>query len=210
MDAAVLDVVRGLCEEVEAQALRFQLPDGAAVVAWDTETTGLQGVVVQLGVVVLDAERVELAAQSRLFAPLPGFPIEPTAFRVHKISQSRQEREGEPVASCLRAFAALADCARRRGVPLVAHNAAFDKRMLRNTATAAQCAVSVPDTECTMQLGKRVYRGPDGRCKRPRNRDLYELLVGDAAPEEAQLHDAVADARLTAHSFLEGRARGLW
>lgn len=201
--------VEDLCVEVETRALAYHLPEDAAVVAWDTETTGLQGVVVQLGVVVLDAHGREVGVDSRLFAPLPTFPMEPGAFAVHKISPKRQADEGEPVSKCLQAFGELAQSASFRGVPLVAHNAAFDKRMLRNTATAAGCAFPEITTLCTMNLGRTVYTDANGKKKRPKNRDLYNLLIG-GAPEDAQLHDAVEDARLTAHSFLAGRRNGYW
>ena len=205
----VLETVRCLCDDVETRALAYELPERAAVVAWDTETTGLRGVVVQLGVVVLDEERNELSAHARMFAPLVEFPIEAGAFAVHKISRARQEAEGEPVPKCLAAFERLARVARERNVPMVAHNAAFDQRMLRCTAQAVGRPAPDVDSACTMLLGKRACVDERGKAKRPKNRELYERLVGEA-PDEERLHDAVEDARLTAHSFLAGRSRGLW
>lgn len=211
MGTEVRDAVHRLCDDAETRALAYVLPPAAAVVAWDTETTGLNGVVVQLGVVVLDAARNELASSSRLLAPVTGFPIEPRALAVHKISRERQCWEGEPVAKCLRAFEHLVRTAKSRGVPVVAHNAAFDKRMLRNTARAVGYEPSeAVESLCTMMLGTLAVPHADGkRGKRLKNRELYERLVGEA-PEDERLHDAVEDARLTAHSFLVGRDRGLW
>ena len=205
VEGAVLD----LCDEVETRALAYSLPEDAVVVAWDTETTGLHGVIVQLGIVALDSTGREVAVDSRLFAPLQAFPIEPGAVAVHKITRERQAVEGEPVDKCLRAFFELAQTASRRRIPLVAHNAAFDKRMVHKTAKAIGLEPPEIESLCTMNLGRRVFTDEQGRKKNPKNRELYDFLIG-GAPEDEFLHDAVEDARLTAQSFLTGRQRGLW
>lgn len=215
VEGDVVQALNDICERVQSEALAYQLDDRAAVVAWDTETTGLNGVVVQIGTVVLDRGGSELLAHSRMLAPLPNWPISDGAFCVHGITSAKQRAEGEPVKEALEAFAELAELARARGVPLVAHNAAFDKRMLRNTAREAGLeAESVQRIEgieslCTMTLGKRVMEHRTGRKKRPRNQELFELLVG-SLPTGTHLHDATEDARLTAHSYLSGRREGFW
>lgn len=209
VDTAVIDTVNSLCEEVEVRAFRYDLPERVAVIAWDTETTGLNGVIVQLGVVMLDSERNEVFSNARILAPIPEFPIEEMAYHVHKITRHRQQVEGEPVLQCIRAFEELSRKARERRIPMVAHNASFDKRMLRNTAKAISRHVEEPETRCTMVLGKRLIKSSEGKRKCLKNKDVYERLIGEA-PEESKLHDAVEDARLTAHSFLVGRARGMW
>ena len=157
----------------------------------------------------LDATGREVGVDSRLFAPLEAFPIEPGALAVHKITPARQAAEGEPVGKCLRAFVELAQTASRRHIPMVAHNAAFDKRMVRNTASAIGFEPPQIESLCTMNLGRTVCTDAEGRKKRPKNRELYDLLIG-GAPDDAFLHDAVEDARLTAQSFLAGKKRGLW
>ena len=206
VERAVLD----LCDEVETRALAYSLPEDAAVIAWDTETTGLHGVIVQLGIVALDSAGREVGVDSRLFAPLEAFPIEPGAVAVHKITSEQQAAEGEPVGKCLRAFVELAQTAARRRIPMVAHNAAFDKRMVHKTAKAIGLEPPEIESLCTMNLGRTVFKDAQtGRKKNPKNRELYNLLVG-GAPEDEFLHDAVEDARLTAQSFLAGRKSGLW
>lgn len=208
----VVAAVDALCCSVETAALRYEVPLNAAAIAWDTETTGLNGVVVQLGVVCVDVDGVELFATSRMLAPIPGHPIEGGAYAVHGISEDAQRARGEPVRKSVEAFVDLARAARKREVALVAHNASFDRRMLRNTARAAGMAdaeVEAVESECTMLLGKRVSQARRGTNKRPKNSELYEMLVGPV-PDAACLHDAVEDARLTARSFMAGRAQGFW
>lgn len=208
-EAEVAAVLGEVCDEVETRGLEYDVPANTYAVAWDTETTGLNGAIVQIGVVFVDAAGNEIASDSRLLAPLPGFPTQARALAIHKITPERQKREGEPVSKCLLAFKRLVQSLKRRNIPLVAHNASFDERILRNTASAAGCDVPCPESLCTMTLGKTIYVDANGKNKSPKNRDLYNLLIG-GAPEDAQLHDAVEDARLTARSFVEGRRVGHW
>lgn len=209
VDADVADALSEIVRAVEAEGLRYDVPDGVVVLAWDTESTGLGGVVVQLGVVGLDVHRRELMAVSRMFQPLEGHPMDRRARLVHGISTDDQRRLGEPVRACLAAFCVLAEEARSKGIPLVAHNASFDQRMLSNTARAVSFTMPDIASECTMRLGKRVAAERFGSRKAPRNAELYEMLVG-SVPSGTSLHDAVADARLTAHSFAAGREQNLW
>lgn len=204
----VFATVDDLCSKVETEELRYEIPPNAAVIAWDTETTDLHGVVVQLGVVCVDAYGVELYATSRMFAPIPGHPIRGDAYAVHGISEDMQRTQGEPVCKSIEAFVELTRSAKTRNVTLVAHNASFDRRMLQNTARAVGMTSDV-ESECTMLLGKRVSQVRRGTNKRPKNSELYEMLVGPI-PKSARLHDAVEDARLTARSFVAGRAQGFW
>lgn len=206
----VSSVVQFLVDAVETEGIRFSLDiDRAAVVAWDTETTSLHGVAIQIGVVALDVEGRELLATSRILSPL-GYPIDPRAFAVHGIPQERLEEEGEPAGKCVSSLVDLASRATSASVHFVAHNSAFDIRAIRKTADAA--GVSFPSSFssfCTMNAGKRAMEAVGRGSKRPKNGELYEALVGPV-PKETILHDAVGDARLTAHSFLAGRRVGLW
>lgn len=206
----VASVVQSLVDAVETEGIRFALDmDRAAVIAWDTETTSLHGVAIQIGVVALDAEGGELLATSHILSPL-GHPIDPRALAVHGISQARLEEEGEPAGKCVSSLIEINTRAASASVPFVAHNSAFDVRAMRKTAEAA--GVRFPSSFrsfCTMTTGKRAMEAAGRGCKRPKNGELYEVLVGPV-PKETILHDAVGDARLTAHSFLAGKRAGLW
>ena len=48
-----------------------------------------------------------------------------------------------------------------------------------------------------------------GRVKAPKNVELHEALVGPI-PEGTQLHDALADVRVTSASFVAGVREGWW
>jgi len=48
-----------------------------------------------------------------------------------------------------------------------------------------------------------------GRSKNPKNTELYCEIVGDL-PSHIALHDALADALLTASSYYQGVQRGWW
>lgn len=195
-----------LCARVETRALRFNLDlTDAAVVAWDTESTSLVGVAVQLGVVVYDAVGNELAAESRLLAPLPGHEIEPRAEAVHGISNERLRREGEPAAVCIEAFNELTARCDARGVPVVAHNAPFDVRVMRRTAAAAGASFREFDAQCTLSLARRAHLPPPLKLQ-----NVYESVTGRAVSADVQLHDACEDSRLCAALFCEGRRRSLW
>ena len=208
-DDVVASVIDDLCEDVETTALCYTLPSNAFAIAWDTETTGLNGVIVQLGIVVVDIDGNELLTHSRLFAPIPDYPSESRAYAVHHISEAMQQKSGEPVIKSLLAFTSLAREARKRGITLVAHNAAFDCRILKNTARALGGDAVDMESECTMILGKRVSNAKHGTNRRPSNEALYNMLIGKV-PDTVCLHDAVGDARLTAQSYVRGHKLGFW
>ena len=187
----------------------FDLPPGTSVLAFDTETTGLTGVVIQVGAVGLDAEGRELLSHAWLVRPPPGWRVERGAQRVHGISDEQLAREGLDAHDGLAAFARLATAANAAGVPLVAHNASFDVRALRRTLEAIGAAPVPLDATCTMQKSRAVAKKMFGATRAMKNAELYEALCGPV-PADARLHDAVADARLTARAFLAGTAAGLF
>lgn len=210
IDCEVKALVESLCATVEERCLRYALDmDRATVIAWDTETTSLNGVIVQIGVVALDENGDELLADSRIIAPIYGHAVEERALAVHGISDNRRVREGESATACIRAFGELVRLACEKSVPLVAHNSSFDERMLRNTCAAVGVDAPTFQGFCTMTNGRRAMRELRGTNKRPKNVELYEALCG-MLPPDTPLHDAVADAKLTARSYIEGHRRGFW
>lgn len=199
-----------------AEALCFlpQQPgplDGATALAFDTETTGLTGVVCQVGCVAVGEDGRTLLEWQRLLRLPPGWRMEPGAQAVHGITEARLQADGDDATLALRELAQLLDLARRMGVPIIAHNAPFDKRALQRTAEAAGAPnpLEAICVECTMQKSRAVTKALHGQNRVMRNAQLYAALVAPPPPE-AELHDAVADARLTAESFAAGRRQGYW
>ena len=185
------------------------------VVAWDTETTGLRGAVIQAAVVELDARGNEQSVLTGIVRPPRGYALERGAVAVHGITPGRIDAEGqEDVPAFLRPLVGRLKRARASGTRVVAHNAAFDVGRMNETLRAWEMPerLEAEDVFCTMRGAKRhcglVGRTGAPRC--PKNAELYALLTGHPEPADETLHDAAADARLTAQSYLAGRRKGWW
>lgn len=190
-----------------------------SVVAFDTETTGLRGAVIQAALVEVDAHGTERSVFSGIVPPPDGYRLEPAAVAVHRITQRRIDAEGQPAVPFFRTLVTALKRARDDGKRVVAHNASFDVARLNETLVAHGMHDEQVGTDlvfCTMHGSKRhcglTNRRGAMRC--PKNAELYELLTGEDVVEAvtggAALHDAATDARITARSYLEGRRRGWW
>lgn len=186
------------------------VPWGTKVIAWDTETSSLVGVVVQLGVVGRgeEGETFHYSTNVKLAAP---YRMEAGAEAVHGLSEELVSATGCDPSEALARMAEIVSVSKARKIPLVAHNASFDKRAVARTALAAQVADPLHGAEvaCTMQLGRRVTKKVEGKSRPPKNVWLFETLCG-ALPHGVSLHDATDDARLTAQSYLAGIKDGYW
>lgn len=186
------------------------VPWGTKVIAWDTETSGLVGAVVQLGVVGRgdEGETFSYSTNVKLASP---YRMEPKAEALHGLSEERVNSTGCDPSIALARMAEIVSVAKTRGIPLVAHNAAFDKKSIARTAVAAKVADPLHGAEvaCTMQLGRCVKRRLEGKNVAPTNVWLFETLCG-TLPHGVSLHDATDDARLTAQSYLAGIKDGYW
>lgn len=87
-----------------------------------------------------------------------------------------------------------------RGVPLVAHNAAFDRGFWQAEAARAECdADPAHRFACTMLLSRRLYpQAPNHR--------LGTLADWHGLPRNGRAHRALADAEVTAHLLLRMQA----
>lgn len=188
------------------------VPVDAVAMVFDTETSDFAGVVIQLGVVFLDASGAECATYNKLWRIDDGVALNPRAVAVHRIGRDRLDAEGVEPRAELEWFARLVRDASARGCRLVAHNARFDAARLNHTAARHGIApvVREEDVLCTMARGKWHcnLRRSDGRPKLPKNDELFRCLVGQAP--DGELHDALTDARVTARCYTEGKARGWW
>jgi len=195
------------CKVVHRQPVTKTLQTAApasiseATVIFDTETTGMgkYDVVVELGYVIIGQCGELLREYSKLWST--DVPIAHRAFAVHGISQAAIKEVGADAATELKAFWDLCTKVKR----LVAHNAAFDVRLLNQTADQVGVARCTRGVFCTMQGCKKrsvAERGPT--CK---NEDVYRFIGGHSV---GVAHRALEDCRKTAFIYNHGRALKWW
>ena len=175
----------------------------AGSLVFDTETCGLRKSVIELAWVLSDERGEELCSHSELWHPPPDESIDPGAFAVHGISESKLLREGTCAVPGLKQFVRLFGAAVKAGVKIVCHNAAFDVARMNHTLRKHDLndTLLLKDTFCTMQRTKRrcnLYQA-NGRLKNPRNDELFEKLYG--RKPTGQLHRALDDCRVTLASY---------
>lgn len=183
---------------------------------FDTETSGLSGkdCAVQVAIGFFRKDGTPLGFYNKLWKLPPDVKLSPAAVRVHKITASMLEKEGLDPVGELREVHKIFSAMQRRGKKLVAHNASFDTRILRQTAARHgfdAWALGADDVFCTMQSGKAfcgLLSAKTQRPKAPSNSELYEILSGNKP--DGPLHDAVFDVKVTARSFVLGAAKGWW
>ena len=188
--------------------------DHRPVLVFDTETTGLKpAIVCQLAYVVIENGAVTTEYDELLRLP-KGVKIERRAQEVHGISTNDCASRGVDAREALEEFAR--ECARILGQNgrVVAHNAQFDVRAIRETRAAHRLSGStleVGDTFCTMKESK-IYsplRDKAGRKKAFRNEEMYEYFHG-TGPTWARLHSALDDVHVTAINYSSGCHKGWW
>jgi len=82
--------------------------------------------------------------------------------------------------------------------PLIAHNASFDLRFLKNEFANLDLTFNNPHF-CTLKLSRKHNQA----LKSHKLENVARFLLGDAAVAEFNLHRALDDARLTAKVWLE-------
>ena len=181
---------------------------------FDTETTGTSrnDVVIQLSVVVFDTAGTPIYVYNEYWNKPEGIRIDPRAEEVHKISESLLYSKSQNARSELLHVIGLFEKLKRNNIPIVAHNASFDFRMMKQTAEM-QC-INWPferkDFFCTASASRQHVKalGKNDQIKMPTNVELYQFFRGEK-PEGA-LHDALIDCKVTAVGYMGGRSRGWW
>ncbi len=191
-------------------------PSGPEYVIFDTECTGTSrsDVVIQIGAVLCDAKGLELAAYEELWRT--NRPSNPFALKVHNIPDAKVRSSPVVPRDGLVRFFHLLKRVQTSGGTVVAHNANFDLRMVRQTLqllaeNSPGERVPFPLEEgplvfCTARaLRKRseAERGPN--CK---NASVYNFLGGP--PLIGRLHTALTDARATSFVFFTGKKKSWW
>lgn len=196
----------------------IEIPDDADFLVWDTETSGIgsEDVVVQLAWAICSATGKVLRRYDRLWKLPPRRRISWGAFKVHGISAEKVATHGYSAGAEVRSFVATMRAMRKRKLRVVAHNAAFDMRMLKQTARAhsvvdaSVARLEARDFFCTMGRARDLcgFRNKKGARRNPSNAELYTKLIGKAP--EGRLHDAFADIMVTASSYAAGKRRRWW
>ena len=153
----------------------------------DFETTGLSPAqgdrATEIAIVMLQGTQVVGRFQSLMNA---GVPISPFIEAYTGIS-NEMIRAAPPAAEVMSEAARFV-----RGVPLVAHNASFDRRFwAAETERLGEDAGTDPQMACTMLLSRRLY--PQAGSFR-----LGALAAFHAIPPAGRAHRALADAEVAA------------
>jgi DNA polymerase III epsilon subunit-like protein len=199
-----------------AEHIKKPLCEVAEFVAFDTETSGLssEDVAIQVAVGFFREDGSALGFYNKLWKLPAGARINGGSYKIHRISQRKLNSEGCEAAFEVKSVLKIMQRMRARGKKLVAHNASFDARMLQQTARRHGVKgwnITRADLFCTMQAAKTrcgMTSQRTGKRKSPSNAELFKYFFGKA-PTGA-LHDAVVDIRVTAKSYVEGKARGWW
>ena len=186
----------------------------AAVLVFDTETSGLGGCVLDHGWVLADSDGNELASYSKLWRLPKGERIHSRAYAAHRIAAKTVLRDGVDPGPELLEFYALVAAALALGVIVAAHNASFDVARLNHTAHRHQLRVAPlrsADLLCTMHNATRrcnLRKKGTKALKQPRNEELYRHFFNRKPP--GPLHRALPDCRVTLACFVQGRELKWW
>jgi DNA polymerase III epsilon subunit-like protein len=192
----------GICQRLAPVfAEVFQkFPDIGPLVFLDTETDGLEdGGVIELGAISVSANP---DASGPLF-PAPdvlmghfwelmdpgGARVSPFAMRIHGITPEMLRTHGAPAGEALRRFAEWVEWAAPKN--LVAHNAAFDRGMLRAAFARHGVAWRLPEFLCTVKMAKGLAVP---------NRKLG-TLARHFGCDNRQAHRSITDAEVCAYVF---------
>jgi DNA polymerase III subunit epsilon len=158
----------------------------------DFETTGMspaQGArATEIAAVRIENGRITGHYQSLMYT---GAYIPPFIEQLTGISQEML-REAPPAGEVMReAFEFIGD------LPLVAHNASFDRGFLAAELARIHLRVQQPFV-CSLKMARRIYPAAP-------NHRLGTLVEYAQVPRQGDFHRALADARMTAHLWLKMR-----
>ena len=181
----------------------FSAKASPVALVFDTETTGLQDPYpVQLGMILVDTADWNRRAKMNLLIQLPqDVSIHPQAQKVHGISGDACQKFGIPAQQAAQLFDSLS----KQADILVAHNMAFDARVMEAflSRELPDSVQSMPKQICTMHLttpvlklprrSSRGYKKASGEYKSPSLQEAYSHFHPEEKPLE-NAHDAMVDA----------------
>lgn len=190
----------------------------------DTETCGIpndrlpddheaQPPLVQLGCLLVDEDNGAEWATLELIVRPNGYTIPSEAAKVHGITTALAEAAGVPLSLVIPAYVHL----RARASKVVAHNAEFDLKIMRQAIARNGKPVSLPgpvDYECTADLAtpilnlpptdRMVKAGYGNKPKRANLMEAHEYFLGE---KFEGAHGALADVRACARVYFEIKRR---
>lgn len=201
-------------EEQEECICSHEILKNAWFAVFDTETTGntRNDVVVQMCVLIYDKNETILQSYDKLWKIPTGVTMNPRALAVHNISEDRIQDEGVDASIEMAYIMRLFKSLMRFNILVVAHNTAFDNRLLKQTALVhgIEWKFDTCDFFCTQSRSRTHVKALDkrGRVKAPSNKELYYCFHSEL-PDEP-LHDAFVDCKVTAAGFIGGARSGWW
>jgi DNA polymerase III epsilon subunit-like protein len=181
--------------------------DAPYIIVFDTETTGVLKTdeIVQLGYVVFSRRGKLLHSYEEVWRTTK--QSHPEALRLHRLSSEVVQQSIKSAETEIPLFMELVNRVKGQGGKIVAHNAAFDVRMLKQTGDAHKCALSIrpDDVFCTMKALKAVSvddRGPNVKLEQ-----VYTHLDG---PALVGYHTALVDSQATAFVYFKGLEKQWW
>jgi len=143
----------------------------------------------------------------------PGVPIPTEATHVHGITDARAAEEGMDPREALAHVHLTLSQAAERGVPVVAHNAAYDQlildRVMLDLSYEGSFTIGRPIL-CTKELTTPICKLPSpwgSGFKWPNLQEAHRFFFNE---DFTGAHGALADVKACARVFFEGRARNLW
>jgi len=188
--------------------------DNANFVIFDTETTGISknDVVIQMCYILHTEDGKVIDTYNRYWKKPDNIFINPRAQRTHRISKHILEQHGydtrQELANIIKKFETF----RQNNIKIIAHNVAFDNRLLSQTCIRHQIEwpFEKEDFFCTMKNARSYVNARDvnGNVKAPTNVELYKFVEG--TNPDGNLHDAHVDCQVTSAGFLGGKRKGWW
>lgn len=190
------------------------IPMNTKFACFDTETTGISkdDVVIQHAIGFYDENGNLLQSSCNIWKLPQNIQISESAYKVHQIGRERVNREGIDAKEELRLFQDICIELKKRNLKIIAHNASFDHRMLKQTAEKYNVDFVLQNNDffCTMKHSKYILnlKNKIGYLKNPSNTELYLHFMNEEPIEK--LHDALGDVKVTAKSYSIGLQKGLW